>query len=190
MKFKAFLDKNKFKFGSILLICISILCSIFIFSGAYKDLANAAKLGWDYLLHLFNSSTTGGQAPLPTIPTTPGDNNGIILLPDNSEVFIAKLRVWGLLYINGGAYSRFFVNLLIWLTKAMTITMIIVPIFIIVKKLVVLLYMKPNNRHGKDTLPLKAFKVFSKFTITPTTKYTKSFVSYLKIGRASCRERV
>lgn len=182
MKFKAFLDKNKFKIGSILLICISIFCSIFIFSGAYKDLANAAKLGWKFLLYLFNSSTTDGQVPpLPTIPTTPGDNNGgIILLPENSAVFIAKLRVWGLLYINGGTYSRFFVNLLIWLTKAMTITMIVVPIFIIVKKLVVLLYMKTNNRHGKDTLPLKTFKVFSRFTITPTAKYTKNFASYLK----------
>lgn len=185
MKFKAFLDKNKFKFGSILLICISILCSIFIFSGAYKDLANAAKLGWDYLLHLFNSSTTGGQAPLPTIPTAPGDNGGIILLPENSAVFIAKLRVWGLLYINGGAYSRFFVNLLILLTKAMTITMIVVPLFILIKKAVVFLYMKTNNKHGKDTLPLKAFKGFSRFSITPTSKYIKDYVQYLKSSRLS-----
>lgn len=186
MKFKAFLDKNKFKFGSILLICISILCSIFIFSGAYKDLANAVKLGWDYLLHLFNSSATDGQAPpLPTIPTTPSEGGGIILLPENSAIFIAKLRVWGLLYINGGTYSRFFVNLLIWLTKAMTITMIVVPIFILIKKLVVLLYMKTNNKHGKDTLPLKAFKGFSKATITPTTSYIKSYWQYLNENKIS-----
>lgn len=182
MKFKAFLDKNKFKIGSIMLICISILCSIFIFSGAYKDLANAAKLSWEFLLHLFNiNSSTGGQAPpLPTIPTTPSESGGIILLPENSAIFIAKLRVWGLLYINGGTYSRFFVNLLILLTKAMTITMIVVPIFILIKKVVVLLYMKTNNKHGKDTLPLKAFKGLSRFTITPTVSYTKGFVNYLK----------
>ena len=173
MKFKAFLDKNKFKFGTILLICISIICSIFIFSGAYKDLANAAKLGWEFLLHLFNSSATDGQAPLPTIPTETGGNGGIILLPENSAIFVAKLRVWGMLYINSGTYGRFFVNLLIWLTKAMTIAMIVLPIFILIKKAVVFLYMKTNNKHGKDTLPLKAVKGFSRFSKTTTSKYIK-----------------
>ena len=62
-----------------------------MFIVAYKDLANAAKLGWEFLLHLFNSSATDGQAPLlPTIPTTPSEGGGIILLPENSAIFIAK----------------------------------------------------------------------------------------------------
>lgn len=178
---KEFCKKNKYSFGTIILIITSILLGVFVFSGAYLDLGQASKLTWEYILHLFKFNVPEGTPapPLPQIPENP-NGGGIVLLPENSAVLVAKLRLWGLLLINSETYTIFFANLIVWLMQIMTLAMIIIPTGIFVYKLIKTWYMSTNTNHGKDTLPLKCFKEFSKVTITPTTSYAKGYCNYLK----------
>lgn len=177
MKFKTFLDKYKYTFFSIFLISLSIILAVFVFSGAYEDLIESFKLAGKYLVGIFKKTTE--NTPPPSIPVVP-PNDGITLLPSNSTMFLARLRVWGMLFITGDTYTLFFGNLFYYTMLLIMWSPTIILFLWLIKKIIVAIYLHPNTKHGKATLALRGYFWLSKVSIKPTVDYSRNWLQYIK----------
>lgn len=179
MKIKAFFYKYKYTFMTLILISISVLLAVYIFSGAYKDLVESIKVALNYFIGIFEEKTENTIPPtIPITPSTP--DNGIIVLPDNPAIVLARLRVWGLLFISGGTYNIFFSNLLYYTMLLVMWSPAIILSFILIKKLIVAIFLRENTKHGQITLPLKGYLWVSKVSITPSVNYSRNWWQYIK----------
>ncbi len=181
MKFKAFYDKYKYTFGTIILIAISIVFAIFVFSEAYKDLIESIDFAIKYTFGIFQETTENTQPPSIPAPSTP--DSGVIILPDNPAIILARLRMLGQMFITGDTYSIFFSNLFYYVMLFVMWSPAILISIMLLKKLIVAIYLRENTKHGQVTLPLKLYLMVSKVSITPVSKYSKSLWQYLKTSK-------
>lgn len=179
MKLKEFCKKYKYTFTTLILICISIVFAIFIFSGAYKDLIESIKLAFNYLIGIFQEKTeTTIPPPIPIIPSSP--DSGVIILPENPAIIIARLRIWGQMYLTSDTYSFFFSELIYYAMLLMVWSPAIILTFILIKKLIVAIFLHENTKHGQVTLPLKGYLWVSKVSITPSVNYSRNWWQHIK----------
>ncbi len=174
---KTFCRKNKYSFFTWLLIAVSIILAVFVFNGAYKDLVQSIKIAIDYIVGMFVDTSSGTTPPQ---PTPPSDNSGIINLPINLDIFVAKLRIWGLMFVNFGTYSIFFSKLMYYVILLAMWSPLVILTWILLKKLIVAIYLKPNTRHGQYTLPLKCYLAVSKVAIKPPVEYSRNWWEHIK----------
>lgn len=184
-KLHNFAIKYQYTFGAYVLIVLSILLAVFVFSGAYVDLAKSGKLAWQYIVHFFNTLTnntpTDSPAP-PTPPPTPlPPDIKPPIIPDNPNILVAQLKIWGLMLVSGQSYQFFIYWLLMFVMQATTWLLMLVPLAIIFAKFVQKAYFKPNTNHGQNTKSLDMYLKFSQYTVTPITTYIKGLFEYLKV---------
>lgn len=173
-KIKEYIHNNPYIIGSSAVIIASILLAVFVFRNAYSDLIKSITYTFDYFKYLF------GGGDVPTAPI--GDIT--LLLPVLPDTFKQKLKIWGLMFLSKESYLMFSNNLLAFVFNALMICSLIVPIILIGKVLLKQFYFKTNTKHGQETLPLRAYKKLSKYTITPITNYIKGTYSFIKANKA------
>lgn len=179
---KNYISKQRYNIGLIAIIGVSVLLGVFVFSGAYKDLWEACKLSWRYIVYLFGNIGEGveGLQP-PTLPTPPaGGGTAPPVIPNDPAIFLANLRIYGLMFITGNTYSMFMSELMYILLRTATITLIVLPILFILKKLIYMFYFRQNNKHGKITMPLRVYLFATKITVLPTVNYIKGLIQAFK----------
>lgn len=60
------------------------------------------------------------------------------------------------------------------------ILLIVLPFIVLLCILIKMLYLRPNHKHGKDTIPLKVFKCISKFTYQPIKRVIITYYVFLQ----------
>ncbi len=174
-KIKEYLRKNIHIWGAVAVIATSILLAIFLFSNSYIDLIKSIIYTIEYFDYIFGSKSTAPVAPI-------GDIS--LILPTLPKTLEAKLKIWGLMFLSGESYSIFFGKLLNFIVNALMLCSFVIPMFLIGKILIKTFYLKTNTKHGQETLPLRAYKKLSKYTITPTVGYVKGSYDFIKKNKA------
>ena len=103
-----------------------------------------------------------------------------IRLPKLSDRFYDKLTAWYYLLFNKCNFTDYtdrISSVVVAITAVITIGLPIMVIFyILIKKT----YTKENNRVGKETLPLKAFKMATGKIFVPIKKFISEYLSFVK----------
>ena len=171
--------KKKIAFNFILL-ALSILfvfLAVFPFRSSYIrfyesliDLGNSFQI---YLSEIF-------EFEIQATPTV-GDFSSVIdakILPENISAFKAKFLAWFYLLFNGGNLTLFGNDLGVFFTNLAMIISIAIPVVIVLYFALKKIYGISNNKHNKDTIPLKVFKKISNAIYEPIKRFILEFIDY------------
>ena len=103
-----------------------------------------------------------------------------IRLPKLSERFFDKLTAWFYLLFNKSNFTSYTDKLGGVAVAIMAVITIGLPIVLALYFLIKKTYLKENTKHGRDTIPLKAFKAVSSVIYEPVKKFVTEYFSFLK----------
>jgi len=173
--------KKKIAFNFILttLSILFVFLAVFPFRSSYIrfyesliDLSNSFQI---YLSEIF-------EFKIQATPTV-GDFSSVIdakILPENISAFKAKFLAWFYLLINGGNLTLFGNALGVFFTNLAMIISIAIPVVIVLYFALKKIYGISNNKHNKDTLPLKVFNRISKIIYEPIKYFILDFIDYVR----------
>lgn len=169
--------KIAFNFTLSALSILFIILAVFPFRSSYirfyeglRDLVNSFQI---YLSEIF-------EFEIQVAPTV-GDYSSVIdakILPENISAFKAKFLTWFYLLFNGGNITIFGNDLGAFFTTLAMIISIAVPVIIVLYFALKKIYGISNNKHNKDTVPLKVFKKISNTIYEPAKHFLLDFIEY------------
>ena len=171
--------KKKIAFNFILttLSILFVILAVFTFRSSYIrfyesliDLSNSFQI---YLSEIF-------EFEIQATPTV-GDFSSVIdakILPENISAFKAKFLAWFYLLFNGGNLTLFGNDLGVFFTNLAMIISIAIPVVIVLYFALKKIYGIGNNKHNKDTIPLKVFKKISNKIYEPIKRFILEFIDY------------
>ena len=179
--------KAKIDVKKIICIVASVLITIFFiylaishFSNSYLRLGETFRDLWNSMKYYFfeifemehdTKATVKDYSEIMkwdvSIPETPEDakvdmENYMNLLVDKENLNYYNYTVG----VKIGDFAR--------------ILLIVLPFIVLLCILIKMLYLRPNHKHGKDTIPLKAFKCISKFTYQPIKRVIITYYVFLQ----------
>ena len=176
-------DKTRNMVITLLILTAMILLGAFVFTEPYLRLAEAVRdLGTSatyWFCRVFGMDTD----------VTPTVNDysevlswGTVLPEDMSELTRKAAEHFSLLFSGE--------NFLGWLSAVggfmsglVKVLFIALPCALALVLFIRRLYRTPNNRHGKDTLPLKAFKGIARVTYVPLKRVALSYIAFVRDRR-------
>ena len=179
--------KAKIDVKKIICIVASVLITIFFiylaisqFSNSYLRLGETFRDLWNSMKYYFfeifemehdTKATVKDYSEIMkwdvSIPETPEDakvdmENYMNLLVDKENLNYYNYTVG----VKIGDFAR--------------ILLIVLPFIVLLCILIKMLYLRPNHKHGKDTIPLKVFKCISKFTYQPIKRVIITYYVFLQ----------
>ena len=179
--------KAKIDVKKIICIVASVLITIFFiylaishFSNSYLRLGETFRDLWNSMKYYFfeifemehdTKATVKDYSEIMkwdvSIPETPEDakvdmDNYMNLLVDKENLNYYNYTVG----VKIGDFAR--------------ILLIVLPFIVILWILIKMLYLRPNHKHGQETIPLKTFKCISKFTYQPIKRVIITYWTFLQ----------
>lgn len=165
---------------SALLTIIFILLGVFCFSTSYlrfgESIADLWRSGKYYFCGIFGIEHT-------TVPTVAEYSSVLewnIFLPSDFEAFKAAASGYFSLLFDNENFVLYFSKLGEILGAMSKVIIIIIPCITVLVLIIKRLYSGSNTRHNKDTIPLRVFKLITKYTYQPLKKKVKSFIEFLR----------
>ncbi len=103
----------------------------------------------------------------------------VIPLPSTPSTFWLKFKAYFTLLVNGKNLGAYFSGVGEGIGNVSRILVLLIPVAILVVVIVRKIYNTPNTNHGRDTIPLKAFKRISGVTYQPIKRFVLGYRCYL-----------
>ena len=183
MKAKIDVKKMICVIASVIFTVFFIYLAISHFSNSYLRLGEAFGDLWNSMKYYFfeifemdhdTKATVKEYSEIMkwdiSIPETPEDakvdmDNYINLLVDKENVNYYNYTVG----VKIGDFAR--------------LLLILLPFVVLLVMLIKMLYLRPNHKHGKETIPLIVFKTITKYTYHPVKRVILGYWSFLQENR-------
>ena len=165
---------------TVLLSCVFILMGVFLFSSSYVRLWQGVKdfglsVGF-YFCEIFGIS----HNITPTVNTIPEVQTPQVTLPSDFEGFKSNTAQYFSLLFSKDNFYGWFEHIAGAMGVFAKILLIAIPCIILVVISVKALYGRSNNKHGRDTIPLKVFKFISRWTYQPIKQFVRGYVAFIR----------
>ena len=165
---------------TVILSLLFIFLGVFHFNTSYIRFAEALGDLWNsvkfYFLEIFGVT----HITPPTVEKYSEVMKWDIFLPENFESFKTEAAAYfDLLFSksNLSAYGDFVFGKLEIIAKA---SAMVLPCILILVLAIKKIYGASNNDHGKNTIPLRAFKWLSSKTYQPIKRWVLSYIAFMK----------
>ncbi len=179
------MDRDKTR-NTIITLCVSaamILLGAFVFTESYLRLAEAVRdLGTSatyWFCRVFGMDTD--------VTPTVNDYSEVLswgtVLPEDMSELTRKAAEYFSMLFSGENFLGWLSAVGGFMSGLAKVLLIALPCALSLVLLIRRLYRTPNNRHGRDTLPLKAFKGIARVTYVPLKRITLSYVAFVRDRR-------
>ena len=179
------MDRDKTR-NTIITLCVSaamMLLGVLVFTESYLRLAEAARdLGTSatyWFCRVFGMDTD--------VTPTVNDYSEVLswgtVLPENMSELTRKATEYFSMLFSGENFLGWLSAVGGFMSGLVKVLLIALPCALALVLFIRRLYRTPNNRHGRDTLPLKAFKGIARVTYVPLKRITLSYIAFVKERR-------
>lgn len=176
-------DKTRNTIITLLILIAMILLGALVFTESYLRLAEAVRdLGTSaayWFCRVFGMDTD--------VTPTVNDYSEVLswgtVLPEDMSELTRKAAEYFSLLFSGENFLGWLSAVGGFMTGLAKVLLVALPCALVLVPIVRKLYRTPNNRHGKDTLPLKAFKGIARVTYVPLKRLTLSHVAFVRDRR-------
>ncbi len=165
---------------TVLLSLFFILLGIFHFSSSYLRLFESLCDLWQSIRYFVCRIFGLNYNVIPIVNNYSEILKWDIFLPEDFEAFKAQASSYfSLLFSkeNLVAYGSLIVDILLNLAKILAVAIPCVLILVFALKRI---YKSNNNKHNKDTIPLRVFKWLSKIIYHPIKRLIEAYIAFLK----------
>ncbi len=165
---------------TVILSLLFIFLGVFHFNTSYIRFAEALGDLWNSVKFYFLEIFGVVHITPPTVEKYSEVMKWDIFLPENFESFKTEAAAYfDLLFSksNLSAYGDFVFGKLEIVAKA---SAMVLPCILILVLAIKKIYGASNNDHGKDTIPLRAFKWLSSKTYQPIKRWVLSYIAFMK----------
>lgn len=165
---------------TVILSLLFIFLGVFHFNTSYVRFAEALGDLWNSVKFYFLEIFGVVHITPPTVEKYSEVMKWDIFLPENFESFKTETAAYfDLLFSksNLSAYGDFVFGKLEIVAKA---SAMVLPCILILVLAIKKIYGASNNDHGKDTIPLRAFKWLSSKTYQPIKRWVLSYIAFMK----------
>lgn len=120
---------------------------------------------------------------VPTVNLIPEISTPQISLPVDWEGFTESSVSYFSLLISGDNFMGWLTHISGILSNLAKILVIVLPCIVILFFVIKAMYKRENNKHGKDTVPLRVFKFLSTYTYQPIKKFVQGYAAFIKENR-------
>ena len=169
---------------SVLLTAAFALLAVFVFSDSYLRFGEAVKdfglsVGY-YFCTLFGLD----HNIVPSVTEYSSVMDWSILLPSDFEGFTSQATSFFSLLVDGENFAGYWAKVGDVMLVLLKVVAIILPCLLSLGLVIWRLYKSGNTKHNKDTMPLKAFKSFSRCLYQPLKRTVLSYRDFLTEHRA------
>lgn len=107
-----------------------------------------------------------------------------ILLPADFDAFTASARNYFSLLIDGENFAGYWAAVGDVMLVVLKVAAVILPCLLVLALIVWRMYKSRNTRHNQDTVPLRVFKIISKYTYQPIKRAIQSHIAFLREHKA------
>ncbi len=176
-------DKTRNMVITLLILTVMILLGALVFTESYLRLAEAVRdLGTSatyWFCRVFGMDTD--------VTPTVNDYSEVLswgtVLPEDMSELTRKAAEYFSMLFSGENFLGWLSAVGGFMTGLAKVLLVALPCAFVFVPIVRKLYRTPNNRHGKDTLPLKAFKGIARVTYVPLKRITLSYIAFVKERR-------
>ena len=168
---------------TILLTIGFILLGVFVFRSSFIRLGYAFKDFGLSVAYYFCVMFDIKHNITPTVNTVPDVQTPQVTLPTDFNGFKENTAQYFNLLFNSDNFNGWLGHISGVMADLAEILVIILPCIVVLILVIKALYNRENNKHGKDTVPLKVFKVISKVTYQPLKRFTAGYVAFIKENR-------
>ena len=164
---------------TVLLTIAFAVLGAFVFRSSYIRLYYAFKdfglsVGY-YFCEMFGIS----HSIMPTVNTIPEIQTPQVTLPTDFDGFKDNTAQYFSLLFNSDNFNGWIGHITGVLADFAKILVIILPCILVLILVIKALYKKENNKHGKDTVPLRVFKNLARFTYQPLKQLVAEYVAFI-----------
>ena len=169
---------------SVLITAAFILLGAFVFGDSYLRFGETAKdfglsVGY-YFCTLFGLD----HDIVPSVTEYSSVMDWSILLPSDFEGFISQSKSFFALLIDGENFASYWAKVGDVMLVLLKIVAIILPCLLVLGLVIWRLYKSGNTKHNKDTVPLRVFKMLSRWLYHPLKRAVLSYRDFLTEHRA------
>ena len=176
-------DKTRNTAITLLILIAMILLGAFVFTESYLRLAEAVRdLGMStayWFCRVFGMDAD--------VTPTVNDYSEVLswgtVLPEDMSELTRKAAEYFSLLFSGENFLGWLSAVGGFMSGLVKVLLIALPCALALVLFIRRLYRTPNNRHGRDTLPLKAFKSIARVTYVPLKRITLSYIAFVKERR-------
>ena len=175
------------KFYNVFNIVITAaITSLFVALGALRFLKSYLRLKesvadlWQSLAYYFKALFGARDSPAPSVARYSEVWGKPTFVPKDMQGFFKSAKRYFSLLVNGENARGYFGRIAQGVGKFSKILLIALPCLVVLKIVIKRLYAKENTNHGKDTAPLKIFKMTAKFTYQPVKRFVREYLAFLK----------
>lgn len=168
---------------TVTLSCVFILVNALCFGNSFIRIAESCKdFGLSiafYFCQIFGIKHT--------ITPTVNDYTHVFdkspSLPSDSQGFVTGSKSYFELLFSADNFTAWGNGVAVWLSKFLTVLVIVIPCIVLIVILIRRMYNRPNNNYGKDTLPLRIYKRAVNYTFRPIQSFIRDYIAFIRRHR-------
>lgn len=160
--------------------CAFVVFGVLCFSSSYARLKESVYDLFGSALYYFKALFGARDSPAPSVARYSEIWGKPTFAPQDMQSFFKSAKRYFLLLVNGE-------NAKVYFYKAAGVAgiigkyaLIVLPCLLLIKIAIKRMYAKENINHGKDTAPLKIFKMAAKYTYQPVKRFIREYTAFLK----------
>ena len=157
-----------------------ILLGVFVFRSSYIRLWQGAKDFGLSVAYYFCVMFGIKHSITPTVNIIPEVQTPQVTLPSDFDGFKSNAAQYFSLLFSKDNFNGWLAHISGVMSDFAKILVIIVPCIVVLILIIKALYNRENNKHGKDTIPLKVFKFISKYTYHPIKRFIIDYIEFLR----------
>ncbi len=163
-----------------LLSAVLVLMGVFVFRTSYIRLIEAFKDFGLSIAYYFCEIFGIPHNITPSVIDITQTSAPSINMPSDFEGFKDNSAQYFSLLVDKGNFYGWLAHISGVMAVLGKILVIAAPCVIAIIFIIKALYGRENNKHGKDTVPLKVFKFISRWTYQPIKRYIREYVAFLR----------
>ena len=169
---------------TVVITAAFILLGAFVFGDSYLRFGETAKdfglsVGY-YFCTLFGLD----HAIVPSVTEYSSVMDWSILLPSDFESFTSQATSFFSLLVDGENFAGYWAKVGDVMLVLLKVVAIMLPCLLILGLVIWRLYKSSNTKHNKDTVPLRVFKILSRWFYQPLKRAVLSYRDFLTEHRA------
>lgn len=165
---------------TIALTIAFILLGAFVFRSSFIRLGYAFKDFGLSVAYYFCVMFDIKHNITPTVNTIPEVQTPQVILPTDFNGFKDNTAQYFSLLFNGDNFNGWLAHISGVMADFTKILVIILPCLIAIILIIKALYKRENNKHGRDTVPLRVFKFISRFTYQPIKRFIVGYIEFIR----------
>lgn len=157
-----------------------ILLGVFVFRSSFVRLWQSVKDFGRSVAYYFCVMFGISHNVTPTVNLIPETSTPQVTLPTDFEGFKSNTAEYFSLLLNGDNFHGWLAHISGVMIEFAKISVIILPCFVGLILIIKAMYKRENNKHGKDTVPLRIFKFISRFTYQPFKRFIRGYIEFIR----------